>query len=129
MIYRRDKTAALKFQQSTPAMHCLSRTAHHALLTAHHALLILLIMHWTHRRIYQAEAEKPKPTDSYIVDISQNQNGSIEIPAIHFSNALPIMHCSSCTAHHTSCAGHIFVYINRRRPIEETTKKPIDSYD
>ena len=113
MIYRRDKTAALKFQQSTPATHCLSRTAHHARLTAHHALLILLIMHWARLRIYQRPTEQP--TDSYIVDISKNQNGSIEIPDIHFSNALPIMNCSSCTAHHTSCAGHILVYINERR--------------
>ena len=104
MIYRRDKTAALKFQQSTPATHCLSRTAHHARLTAHHALLILLIMHWARLRIYQRPTEQP--TDSYIVDISKNQNGSIEIPAIHFSNALPIMHCSSCTAQCSSCTAH-----------------------
>ena len=38
LIYRRTKTAALKFQQSTLAMHCLSCTAHHALLIIRHAL-------------------------------------------------------------------------------------------
>ena len=38
LIYRRTKTAALKFQQSNLAMHCLSCTAHHALLIIRHAL-------------------------------------------------------------------------------------------
>ena len=67
LIYRRTKTAALKFQQSTPAMHCLSCTAHHVLLTAHHAHA-LLIMHG-HIFIYQRrpieETKRPIRTMIY----------------------------------------------------------------
>ena len=54
--------------------------------------------------IYQRRPTET-PTDSYI-DISERQNGSTEIPAIHSSNALPVTHCSSCTAHCSSCTAH-----------------------
>ena len=82
------------FQQSTPGMHCLSCTAHRALLSAHHALLImhcslLLIMHWTHLRIYQRRPTE-KPTDSYN-DISKTKTA-----ALKFQQSTPAaMHCLS----------------------------------